>query len=83
MLAVLYFRSGREIRSDKKGSIPLHLKPIFDRLDLDRDQWIESLKNYEWFYRIVGKVSKAWEMLKHTTSKWFKGTKANTKLFGT
>lgn len=76
--------SGREIRSDKKGSIPLHLMPIFDRLDLDRNQWIESLKNYDkWFYRIVGKVSKAWEMLKHTTSKWFKGTKANANLFGT
>ena len=76
--------SGREMRAGKKGSIPIHLKPLFKRLDIDRDHWIESLKNYEnLFYRIVGKISKAWEILKDSTSKWFKGTKANNKLFGT
>ncbi len=63
--------------------IYIDLIPIFDRLDVDRNHWIDSLKNYDkWFYRIVGKVAEAWEILKHTTSKWFKGTKANENLFG-
>ena len=76
--------SGRMIKQNKKGKIPLHLKPIFDRLEIDRHQWLESIKNYnKWFYRIVGKMTNAWEMLKHTATQWFKGTKINQKLFGT
>ena len=76
--------TGREIMADKKGAIPIHLKPIFARLEINHNQWIDSLKNYDkWFFRIVGKVSKAWEMLTESTSKWFKGTRANENLFGT
>ena len=72
------------IKGKKKGAIPFHLNPIFDRLEIDREQWLNSLENYDkWFYRIVGRISKAWEMLKNTTSQWFKGTTINNKLFGT
>jgi hypothetical protein len=76
--------SGREIKQNKKGAIPNHLEPIFKRLQINQDLWIDSLKNYEnIFYRVVGKITKAFELLKDTASKWFKGSKINRALFGT
>lgn len=75
--------SGREIRADKPGAIPASLAPIFDRLEIDCQQWVESLKAYDTnFYRVVGKMSKAFELLKHTTNRWFKGACINRKIFG-
>ena len=75
--------TGREIHPKKSGAIPYDIPHIFDRLKIDKDQWLETIKNYDkWFYRIVGKISHAWELLKDTVNHWFKGSKINRKLFG-
>jgi len=59
------------------------LDAIFDRLKMDRKKWVEAIINYDkWFYRIIGKISTAWETLKDTTNRWFKGSKSNRHLFG-
>ena len=59
------------------------LDSIFDRLKINREKWLDAIKNYDkWFYRIIGKMSAAWETLKDTTAHWFKGSKANRHLFG-
>jgi REP element-mobilizing transposase RayT len=42
--------TGRIIREDKRGAIPLHLPPILDRLDIDRKIWISSATHFEKIY---------------------------------
>jgi hypothetical protein len=75
--------TGRELQPKKSGAIPFDIPHIFDRLKIDKDQWLETIKNYDkWFYRIVGKISTAWELLKDSVNHWFKGSKINRKLFG-
>ena len=75
--------TGRELHPNKSGAIPFDIPHIFDRLKIDKDQWLETIKNYDkWFYRIVGKISSAWGMLKDTVNHWFKGSAINRKLFG-
>ena len=73
----------RELHPGKKGYMDPTLDSIFDRLKIDREQWLDAIKNYDkWFYRIVGKMSTAWDALKDTTTLWFKGSKNNRRLFG-
>ncbi|PCJ53286.1 MAG: transposase [Planctomycetota bacterium] len=74
--------SGREIKEKKSGAIPSHLKPIFDRLEIDRGLWIDALKNYKnWFQHIVGDIEKAWKFISGITNHHFKGGKENRQLF--
>ncbi|PCJ56839.1 MAG: hypothetical protein COA79_17955 [Planctomycetota bacterium] len=68
--------SDREIKKHKPGAIPSHLKPIFDRLEIDRDLWVDALKNYKnWFQHIVGDVEKVWELISGIANHHFKGGK--------
>jgi hypothetical protein len=50
--------SGREIRSDKRGSIPTELAPIFERLGLPVEYWMEGLVSFrQWFGDFAGRPS--------------------------
>jgi REP element-mobilizing transposase RayT len=44
---------GRAIREDKSGNIPLELTPILQRLNIDSDAWLDSVKNYGNNYNTV------------------------------
>jgi hypothetical protein len=37
--------TGRELRADKRGSIPDHLAPIMDRLGINRSNWVETVRS--------------------------------------
>lgn len=39
--------TGRVIRADKRGHIPLHLPPILQRLSIDRKRWVSSATSFE------------------------------------
>jgi REP element-mobilizing transposase RayT len=43
--------TGRIIREDKRGAIPLHLPPILDRLGIDRKTWIANATSFEKVYQ--------------------------------
>ncbi|KKL66382.1 hypothetical protein LCGC14_2145550 [marine sediment metagenome] len=48
--------TGRIIRPDKRGSIPDHLPPILQRLNLNQKQWLENTTQFEQiFYRKFGR----------------------------
>jgi len=48
--------TGRMIRPDKRGSIPGHLPPILQRLNLNQKQWLENATAFEQnFYRKFGR----------------------------
>ena len=49
--------TGREIRSDKRGSIPEELLPILQRLGVNDQVWVDAVKNFgRWFRTAVGRV---------------------------
>lgn len=43
--------TGRILRTDKRGSIPLHLPPILNRLGTDRKTWLAQCTTFEKLYR--------------------------------
>jgi putative transposase len=45
--------AGRAIRTDKAGAIPSELAPILERLNIDPDAWLDSVKNYGKNYNTV------------------------------
>ena len=45
--------AGRAIKEDKSGAIPLELAPILERLNIDPEAWLDSVKNYGKNYNTV------------------------------
>ncbi|MET0080647.1 MAG: alpha-amylase family glycosyl hydrolase [Candidatus Thiodiazotropha lotti] len=45
--------AGRAIREEKSGAIPSELTPILDRLNIDPNAWLDSVKNYGKNYTTV------------------------------
>ncbi len=45
--------AGRAIREDKSGAIPTELAPLLERLNIDPEAWLDSVKNYGKNYNTV------------------------------
>ena len=49
--------TGRQLRRDKRGSIPSHLAPILVRLGVDSEGWCDLVKKFgKLFKRAAGKA---------------------------
>jgi len=49
--------TGRQVRQDKKGSIPSELAPILQRLQINADNWLETVSEFDSrFTHVVGRV---------------------------
>ena len=49
--------TGRQVRTDKKGSIPSNLAPILQRLQINSDNWLETISEFDSrFTHVVGRV---------------------------
>lgn len=47
--------TGRQLHSEKRGRIPPNLAPIFERLELNSDTWLDCVQNFaRWFGWAVG-----------------------------
>jgi hypothetical protein len=42
--------TGRMIRTDKRGAIPINLPPILERLSINRQQWLQQSQQFEKLY---------------------------------
>ena len=56
--------TGRMIRTDKRGAIPINLPPILERLSIDRQQWLQQSQQFEKLY--ASQVAKKRRILKKT-----------------
>ena len=45
------FWTGRQFRTDKRGSIPAACAPILDRLDCSEESWFDLVKNFRKRFR--------------------------------
>ena len=57
--------TGRQMRSDKRGAIPADLAPILTRLQINPDQWIDTVQNFGHLFRTaIGRVDAMREQLR-------------------
>ena len=48
--------TGRQIRSDKRGAMPANLEPLFERLGISPELWVDCVLNFrKWFRSSVGR----------------------------
>jgi hypothetical protein len=44
--------TGRQLRTDKRGSIPTGLDPILERLQCSSESWVDLVKNFRKRFRV-------------------------------
>ena len=75
--------TGRQIRDDKRGSIPSHLQPILDRLQINGDVWVETVKEFgRKFRRAAGSPDSLAAEAARQDSNWLQGTRNAATVFG-
>jgi hypothetical protein len=75
--------AGRQIRSDKRGSIPADLAPILTRLGLDAEQLPAVLSGFaRRFHSAVGRVESMVAYAKRLGRRWIAGVRQSAQAFG-
>ena len=74
--------TGRQLRGDKRGSIPSHLAPILERLHVNGDNWLETIEQFESrFGRVVGRVGQIIEAAIRLGRRWLYGAVGAAQAF--
>ena len=74
--------TGKMISSPTKGSIPIQISRSLEHLNIDQDNWIAQVQNYESnYYRFVGSIKKLKEKTKTLGRKWLKGINSCQALY--
>ena len=48
--------TGRQIRKGKRGALPKNLEPLFERLEISAELWVDCVVNFrKWFRSSVGR----------------------------
>ena len=75
--------SGRLVRSDKPGSIPINLEPILDRLSIRKSLWRGLITKYdEWFGHCVGTSEVLRLRADRAGRSWYGGARRCAEVFG-
>ena len=75
--------TGRTIRADKPGSIPVELEGVLDCFGIDARHWASSVRSYgSLFYRIAGKVEQLLGYAQRRGQGWFCGQLGSALLYG-
>jgi hypothetical protein len=76
--------TGRQIRSDKRGSIPPDLAPILTRLRLEPSRVPEVVSGFSKHFRSgVGRVASMVNYAKRLGRRWIAGVRHAAEAFGT
>jgi hypothetical protein len=74
--------TGRCIKTGKRGAIPQSLKPIMERLEIDVENWVDTVLSFgRMFYRVAGTVKKIVERAHQVGQAFFKGISASRAAF--
>jgi hypothetical protein len=75
--------TGRQVRADKRGTIPLHLAPILERLRINGDAWVDTIDQFgRLFRRAAGRVASMGALAAARGKRWFQGLSACRTAFG-
>jgi len=74
--------TGQHIREDKPGYIPMDLKPVLERFDLDTENWVENVKSFGGlFQRVAGKIECMVARAREKGVGWFCGRQGSRQLY--
>lgn len=74
--------TGRQARAEKVGSVPAHLKPILERLQVNADRWVESVLTLgHRFHRAIGSASSMAARATGSGKRWLQGISASRLVF--
>jgi hypothetical protein len=74
--------TGRQLRADKPGTIPSHLAPILERLEIRPDHWLELVTNMDrWFATAIGRLASLLQAAAATGRRWIRGIGAARQVF--
>jgi putative transposase len=74
--------AGRAIRHDKSGAIPSQLAPILERLNINPEAWLDTVKHYNKnYYNIVGTREAIKGYSAALDRKWFCLTRSSSQLY--
>jgi hypothetical protein len=74
--------TGRQIRATSRGTIPAEFAPILERLRINGDGWIETVRRFgRWFKRVVGRRDSLKTLADRTGRRWFHGQRAAAVAF--
>lgn len=74
--------TGQNIRQDKPGYIPVSLKPVLERFDLDTENWVRNVESYGGlFYRIAGQLESILTQAQQKGQHWLRGRSGSEQLY--
>ena len=66
--------TGRAIRTDKRGSIPQNLAPVFERLNMTSDDWLTAISKASHAYGLAkGPITRLKEYAERIGRQWIRG----------
>ncbi|MES9823387.1 MAG: hypothetical protein ABW127_03070 [Candidatus Thiodiazotropha endolucinida] len=69
--------TGRAIRKDKKGAIPSELAPILERIGLNPDAWLTSVRYYNRnYFSVLGAIDRVKAYAQTQKKSWHRGQRA-------
>jgi len=74
---------GRQIRGDKRGTIPADLAPIVERLGIAPEELLETVREFpRRFRRLAGTVKQFTKRAAAAGRRWFQGVRTAARVFG-
>ncbi len=74
--------TGRQIRSDKRGSLSADLRPTLERLELDVERWVANVEHFGGlFCRVAGTLRRLRAMAQATGRAWLRGHAGARRLY--
>jgi REP element-mobilizing transposase RayT len=74
--------TGRQLRRDRRGAIPADLRPILERLEIDVDQWLETISTFgRWTRRVVGTAANMMRAAQQAGRQWYQGIRRCREIF--
>jgi REP element-mobilizing transposase RayT len=74
--------TGRILKPGKRGTIPPHLQPLLKRLNLDIDNWRNTVERFgKLFFNVAGPVETIRQQANQAGRKWYKGQAASQQMY--
>ena len=73
--------TGRIVRQDKNGRISANTPPIFERLHIDPDEWVKTMRRNNRFRRAVGKLTALKVYAEKLGNQWVQGVGSSQSLY--
>lgn len=75
--------SGRQLKEGKTGSIPRHLAPILERLQINSTLWLKLVSEFDQlFTKVVGRSQSVLDRAAQAGRRWYQGQATCREAFG-